>query len=359
MTGLSEELLRRKGPRPLAGEGWVRASLGLSTQPSFPRQIEACGAAEVPLDAADAPGGQHLGRFLVLDPFGDRLDAQIMRQLDQAADEDLVVAAPGQGCDEAAVYLDDIDLERAQIAERGEAGAEIVDREPGAEIVDRRDEIGRLVEAADRAGLGDLDDQPLAERLGLSRLFDLAVLDRVLETLVRHPDAHISLNVSPETAAGPDWLSRFADTLGERPDLGKRLIVEITETVAIRDIEDVRGFVTRLKNHGCRIAIDDFGAGYTSFRNLRRLGVDIVKIDGAFVQNVAGSSDDRAFVQTLIDLARRLELKTVAEWVQDAEAANLLRDWGCDYIQGRFIGLASDVRPWLEGEAAKAVAGSV
>jgi EAL domain-containing protein (putative c-di-GMP-specific phosphodiesterase class I) len=74
--------------------------------------------------------------------------------------------------------------------------------------------------------------------------------------------------------------------------------------------------------------------------------VDIVKIDGAFVQNIKHSADDRAFVQTLIDLARRLDIKTVAEWVQDEEAANMLRDWGCDYIQGRLIGLASSDRPW-------------
>jgi len=102
----------------------------------------------------------------------------------------------------------------------------------------------------------------------------------------------------------------------------------------------------RLKNFGSRIAIDDFGAGYTSFRNLRKLGVDIVKVDGAFVQNIARSADDRAFVQTLIELARRLNIKTVAEWVQDEEAASLLRDWGCDYIQGRLIGLATADRPW-------------
>ncbi len=79
---------------------------------------------------------------------------------------------------------------------------------------------------------------------------------------------------------------------------------------------------------------------------MRKLGVDIVKIDGAFVQNIARSADDRAFVQTLIDLARRLGIKTVAEWVQDEESAVMLRDWGCDYIQGRLIGLASSQRPW-------------
>jgi diguanylate cyclase (GGDEF)-like protein len=196
------------------------------------------------------------------------------------------------------------------------------------------------------------DIVPVAEKLGLIRLVDHRVLELVLAELATSPQVELSLNISPDTTTDPDWWSSIESCLRANPVIAQRLIVEITETVAIRDLEDVRGFVTRLKNHGCRIAIDDFGAGYTSFRNLRKLGVDIVKIDGAFVQNVAGSSDDRAFVQTLIDLARRLELKTVAEWVQDAEAANLLRDWGCDYIQGRFIGLASDARPWLEAEKA-------
>jgi EAL domain-containing protein (putative c-di-GMP-specific phosphodiesterase class I) len=81
---------------------------------------------------------------------------------------------------------------------------------------------------------------------------------------------------------------------------------------------------------------------------LRKLGVDIVKIDGAFVQNIAHSADDRAFVQTLIDLCHRLGIKTVAEWVQDEESGLMLRDWGCDYIQGRLTGLASSARPWLD-----------
>ena len=135
--------------------------------------------------------------------------------------------------------------------------------------------------------------------------------------------------------------------LRAHPGVGERLIVEITETAAIQDLDDARGFVTRVKDLGCRIAIDDFGAGHTSFRNLRRLGVDMVKVDGAFVQNIVKSDDDRAFVHSMIDLARRLGLKTVAEWVQDEEAAALLAGWGCDYLQGALIGLASPERPWL------------
>jgi len=190
------------------------------------------------------------------------------------------------------------------------------------------------------------DIVPVAERLGLIRLVDHRVLELVVAELAASSAVELSLNISPETTMDPDWWATIESVMRAHPGIGERLIVEITETVAIQDVDDLRSFVTRLKNFGSRIAIDDFGAGYTSFRNLRKLGVDIVKIDGAFVQNIVRSADDRAFVQTLIDLARRLDLKTVAEWVQDEEAAALLREWGCDYIQGRLIGLASADRPW-------------
>jgi diguanylate cyclase (GGDEF)-like protein len=202
------------------------------------------------------------------------------------------------------------------------------------------------------------DIVPVAEKLGLIRLVDHRVLELVVAELAASPDVQLSLNISPDTTMDPDWWSSIESLMRAHPGVAERLIVEITETVAIQDIDDLRGFVTRLKDFGSRIAIDDFGAGYTSFRNLRKLGVDIVKIDGAFVQNIARSADDRAFVQTLIDLARRLQIKTVAEWVQDEESAVMLRDWGCDYIQGRLIGLASSQRPWgRQGEAALPAAG--
>jgi diguanylate cyclase (GGDEF)-like protein len=190
------------------------------------------------------------------------------------------------------------------------------------------------------------DIVPVAERLGLIRLVDHRVLELVVAELAASPDVRLSLNISPDTTMDPDWWASIESLMQAHPGVAERLIVEITETVAIQDIDDVRAFVGRLKHFGSRIAIDDFGAGYTSFRNLRKLGVDIVKIDGAFVQNLTHSADDRAFVQTLIDLARRLDIKTVAEWVQDEEAALMLCDWGCDYIQGRLIGLASVERPW-------------
>ena len=166
------------------------------------------------------------------------------------------------------------------------------------------------------------DIVPVAEKLGLIRLVDHRVLELVVAELAASPNVQLSLNISPDTTMDPDWWAGI-----ESHDAGASRRRRAADRRNHRDRGDpgsrrhLRGFVTRLKNFGSRIAIDDFGAGYTSFRNLRKLGVDIVKIDGAFVQNIARSADDRAFVQTLIDLARRLEIKTVAEWVQDEESA--------------------------------------
>ena len=192
---------------------------------------------------------------------------------------------------------------------------------------------------------------PVAERLGLVRLLDHRVLELVVDEMIAAPELRASLNVSPASTTDPDWWAGLSTLLRANGGVANRLTVEITESAAIQDIDETRGFVARVKDLGCRIAIDDFGAGYTSFRNLRKLGVDIVKIDGAFVADIMRSEDDRAFVRTLIDLAQRLKLATVAEWVQSEEAARMLQDWGCDYLQGVLVGLASTERPWIKGLA--------
>jgi diguanylate cyclase (GGDEF)-like protein len=195
---------------------------------------------------------------------------------------------------------------------------------------------------------------PIAERLGLVRLLDFRVLELVVDEMIAAPALQTSFNVSPASTTDPDWWAGLGSLLRTHTGVAERLTVEITESAAIHDIDETRGFVARVKDLGCRIAIDDFGAGYTSFRNLRKLGVDIVKIDGAFVQHIMRSEDDRAFVRTLIDLAKRLKLKTVAEWVQDEAAAKTLEAWGCDYLQGALVGLASTERPWV-ASLAKAI----
>jgi diguanylate cyclase (GGDEF)-like protein len=191
---------------------------------------------------------------------------------------------------------------------------------------------------------------PVAERLGLVRLLDHRVLELLVSEMSAVPHLVASVNVAPASTTDPDWWSTLGALLRANTGVAERLTVEITESAAIHDIDDTRGFVSRVKDLGCKIAIDDFGSGYTSFRNLRKLGVDILKIDGAFVQHLMRPGDDRAFVQALVDLAKRLGLKTVAEWVQDEPSAKLLAEWGCDYLQGALIGLATVERPW--GDAA-------
>jgi diguanylate cyclase (GGDEF)-like protein len=187
---------------------------------------------------------------------------------------------------------------------------------------------------------------PLAERLGLVRLIDHRMLALVVGELAATPSLKASLNVSAASTVDPDWWTALTAALGSNASAAGRLTIEIAESAAMQDLDDMRGFVARAKNLGCRIAIDDFGAGYTSFRNLRKLGVDLIKIDGAFVQNLTRSEDDRVFVRTLIDLARGLGIATAAKWVQDEAAAALLAEWGCDYLQGQLIGLAALDRPW-------------
>ena len=194
------------------------------------------------------------------------------------------------------------------------------------------------------------DVVPALERAGLVHLADTRILELATEHLAANPQARLSVNVSPLTLDRPDWLLILSSHLGPRPDLASRLIVEVTETAAISDPDAMRRVLEAMKALGVAIAIDDFGAGHTSFRSLRSFPVDIVKIDGAFIQNLSRSPDDRFFVRTLVDLAHHLGIATVAEWVEDEETARRLHAWGVDYLQGDHCGrpelvIAADDEP--------------
>ena len=126
------------------------------------------------------------------------------------------------------------------------------------------------------------------------------------------------------------------------------LIVEITETVALNDIEETARFVTAVRDLGCRIALDDFGAGYSSFRNLKALAVDCVKIDGSFVRGLTSNVDNQLFIRTLLGLADGFGLETVAECVETAEEANHLVRRGVRFLQGYYFGRPTVERPWLQ-----------
>lgn len=179
---------------------------------------------------------------------------------------------------------------------------------------------------------------PTAEEAGLIHLIDQRMLDLTFAELESVPALRLAVNVSGQTLQGKEWTERLMALSARHKSAAQRLIVEITETCAVRDLEATRKIIALIKGCGAQVAMDDFGSGHTSFRNLRQLPLDFLKIDGAFVQNLATSEDDRFFVRTLIDLARHLEIPTVAEWVEDAQSAALLAEWGIDYLQGYFLG---------------------
>jgi len=188
---------------------------------------------------------------------------------------------------------------------------------------------------------------PVAEQLGLVRLIDHRVLELTIEALLSAPHINLTFNVSGLTATDPSWLANLKALIQSNHQIADRLTVEITETVAINDIEESTKFVSSLRDLGCRIAIDDFGAGYTSFQNLKLMNVDMVKIDGSFIENLHQSPDNQFFVRTLIDLAKNFKLQTVAEWVESERDVELLRDWGIDYMQGFLFGAAQMELPTL------------
>ncbi|ODT08995.1 MAG: hypothetical protein ABS35_43970 [Kaistia sp. SCN 65-12] len=186
---------------------------------------------------------------------------------------------------------------------------------------------------------------PMLERRGLVRLFDQRVLDLAIEMLGADPNLSLSVNVSPRSLNDPEWFDAFIACTAAARDKASRLIVEITETATIENPDRIAKLLGRIKEQGARVAIDDFGAGHTSLRHLRAFPIDILKIDGAFTQNLRRSTDDRFYVRTLVELASHLGVETVAEWVDDEMQASMLRDWGVTYLQGHLVGRAEVVEP--------------
>ena len=202
-----------------------------------------------------------------------------------------------------------------------------------------RDEDGEIVTGSEFIAA--------VEHLGLIGLVDRFVLEKTVQELDTHREVKLGFNVSALTACDRPWLRSLTSVLRNRPDLAPRLVVEITETAALYDIEETARFVDTLRNAGCRVALDDFGAGYTTLRHLQTLAVDTVKIDGSFIQNLAHSPENRVFLRHLLSLTKGFGVSAVAECVESAEDEKLLRADGIAYLQGYHIGPPTIERVWL------------
>ncbi len=192
-----------------------------------------------------------------------------------------------------------------------------------------------------------------AESMGLMRRLDRVVLDLAIGELTRHPKISLAVNVSAVNAGRGSWIDRAVEHLQGKREIASRLLVEITETVALVDPDETARFVEMLHQLGAKVAIDDFGAGNTSFRALRRLGVDMVKIDRSFVTGTATNPDNQLFVRALVGIARGFGLATVAEFVETADEARILRDEGVGQLQGYLFGRPEMARPWATPKLVK------
>lgn len=192
---------------------------------------------------------------------------------------------------------------------------------------------------------------PVAERMGMMPMIDKMVLEKVIAELRNDNKVQLALNVSNLTTQDPGWLALLKDSIDQTPEIGPRLIVELTETAVHRDLKHMAYFCAEVQSTGALIALDDFGSGYTSFRQLKMLSLDMVKIDGSFIKDLTDNADSRFFVKTLLDFTRGFGLKSVAEFVENGEIAKMLMELGVDQLQGYYFGKPLNHRPWLkEGE---------
>jgi diguanylate cyclase (GGDEF)-like protein/PAS domain S-box-containing protein/excisionase family DNA binding protein len=178
----------------------------------------------------------------------------------------------------------------------------------------------------------------LAESLGLIQEIDMRVVEKLLAYLRSSGQASRKLryfvNLSRVSISDPHWIRRFLAMLRTSGVNPGQLVFEITETAAMSEIDVTLTFIQRLKELGCRFALDDFGAGFSSFYYLKRFDVDYLKIDGSFIRDLATDESSRIFVRALADVARGLDKQVIAESVESPEVLNLLLGMGTQFGQG-------------------------
>jgi EAL domain-containing protein (putative c-di-GMP-specific phosphodiesterase class I) len=131
------------------------------------------------------------------------------------------------------------------------------------------------------------------------------------------------------------------------------LIFEVTETVALASIREARAFGERISDLGCRFALDDFGAGFSSFAYLKHLHYDLIKIDSEFVRNCTTNDVDQVLIEALVQIARRLGKHTIAEGVGDDQTTELLTKLGVDYGQGYHLGIPAPLTDYIHSDHAR------
>ena len=191
-----------------------------------------------------------------------------------------------------------------------------------------------------------------AEGSGEAATIDRFVLSHTLKYLTRHAEFaatldFVAVNLSGASLNDTVFLADAQALLDAHPAAARRLCLEITESVALYDADNTAHFIDAMAARGVRVALDDFGAGYTSFRYLKDLRAHMVKIDGAFVRDLKVEDKHRVLTQTITRLAHEFGMQVVAEWVEDAATAEALAAMGADFGQGWHYAPARPLAYWL------------
>jgi len=183
---------------------------------------------------------------------------------------------------------------------------------------------------------------PTAERYNLINKIDRWVFEATIRTLADNQDLYsklntLSINISGASLCDPSFL-KYVKSVFRKYEVPTELICfEITETIAVSNLTEANNFISELHKHGCRFSLDDFGTGFSSFENLKHLKVDYVKIDGIFIRDICTNKIDLEMVRSLNSISKLMNIRTVAEYVENDETLKILQELGVDYIQGYAI----------------------
>lgn len=178
-----------------------------------------------------------------------------------------------------------------------------------------------------------------AEKSGRAGVIDRWVLSTTLEWIEANTarlgqTQFVCMNLSGASLNDERFVQDTIDILRRHANVASRLCMEITESVALHDLDNTRRFIDQVRNFGVKVALDDFGAGYTSFSYLKELPADVLKIDGNFIVNINAHPANVAIVEAIVSLAVNLGMKTIAEWAEDTATVRTLAEIGVDYVQG-------------------------
>jgi EAL domain-containing protein (putative c-di-GMP-specific phosphodiesterase class I) len=182
----------------------------------------------------------------------------------------------------------------------------------------------------------------MAEEMELIESLDIAILEEALTVLGRDPALRLAVNVSGRSVMSDAYIERAVTLIREGPDLNGRLMFELTESAAVEDLAQCDRHLQALRQAGCEVCLDDFGAGAASLAYLQQLTLDILKIDGRYIRDLQHGGREATFVRHLVNMCGELNVRTLAEMVETREAEEAVRRAGVDFAQGWLYGRASD-----------------